>query len=79
MRVVDLINQLSLLPPDTCIFTAGMEGIFPAEGGNLYPLKIFETRFGLGLYIDDGLGDHSHVSEQWISLDEYTKPCEHEK
>lgn len=66
-----LIEMLSKLPPETRIFTAGMEGIHGAELGNLFPIKASQTRFGYALFIDDGLADHGHISEAWQPLDEF--------
>lgn len=71
MNVSELIKLLQSLPPNSSLYTAGMEGIYKAESGNLLPLKVFETPFGTALYIDDGLADHGHVSDSWENLDEY--------
>lgn len=65
-----LIEMLSKLPPETRVFTSGLEGMYPAELGNLFPLKVIQTRFGTSLYIDDGIAYH-HVSEQWEPLDQF--------
>ena len=66
-----LIELLSKLPPETRVFTAGMEGIHSCELGNLFPLKASQTRFGHALFIDDGLGEHGRISDSWQPLDEF--------
>jgi len=67
MTVKNLMEMLSKLNPETLIYTAGEEGIFPMEEGNLMPLKFFAGR----LYVDDGLCVHPQISEKWIPLDEH--------
>lgn len=71
LTVGDLIDMLMVLPPDTRILTAGIEGIHNAELGNLFPLRVAKTRFGTALYIDDGLGDHGAISRNWLPLNEF--------
>lgn len=66
-----LIELLSKLPPETRIFTAGMEGIHHAEWGNLFPIKCSQSRFGYAVFIDDGLADHGEISKAWQPLDEF--------
>lgn len=73
LRVGQLVELLSRLPPETCVYTAETIGINPAELGNSFPLKVYETPFCVALYIDDGLGDHGHVSRCWDTLDEYVE------
>ncbi len=65
-----LIEMLSKLPPGTKVMTSGLEGIYPAELGNLFPLKVIQTRFGTHLFIDDGIAYH-HAAEQWEPLDQF--------
>lgn len=71
MKVHELIDMLKKLPPSTPIYTCGMEGVYPAEGGNLFTFKVLETKFGVGLYFDDGLCQHDKIMEEWVPLDEY--------
>lgn len=73
MTVGMLREQLEKLPDDTRVFTAGSEGIFNCENGNLSPFKVYESKFGICLFVDDGAGDHGNVSEDWVSLDEYER------
>ena len=64
--------MLQQLPQETKIFTAGTEGLYPVTPGNLLPLKVFDSPFtGPILYIDDGMGDHGQISEEWKPLDEF--------
>lgn len=71
MRVHYLIEMLKRLPPNTQVFTCGLEGIFKAQTGNLFPLKVLDTDFGACLYFDDGLCDNEQVTRDWMPLDEY--------
>lgn len=71
MRVHELIDMLKKLPANTRVYTCGLEGVYPAEGGNLFPFKVLETNFGIGLYFDDGLCQHDQIMEEWVPLDEY--------
>lgn len=71
LTVGRLIELLGKLPPETKIYTAGMEGIHFAELGNLFPLKVAQSRFGCSLFIDDGLADHGRISAAWQPLDEF--------
>ncbi len=66
-----LIELLAKLPPETRIFTAGLEGIHNAELGNLFPIKASQSRFGCAVFIDDGLGEHGRISDAWQPLDEF--------
>lgn len=71
MTVFELIGLLAKVPGDAKIYTAGIEGIFPAEVGNLFPIKVLQTRNAIAVYIDDGMGDHLAISEAWQPLDEF--------
>lgn len=71
MKVHELIAMLQKLPPNAAVWTCGLEGVYPAECGNLFPLKVLETEFGVGLYFDDGLSEHNRVTQFWEPLDEY--------
>lgn len=71
VTVQKLIELLKRLPPETKIYTAGLEGIFPAQFGNLFPLKVIETWDECHLYIDDGVGTHGVISDNWEPLDEF--------
>lgn len=71
MTVKFLIDLLAKLPPQTRVFTAGTEGIHHAELGNLFPLKVCQTKFGCMLFFDDGIGDHGAVSKSWQPIDEF--------
>ena len=73
MTVKSLINLLSRLPSDALVFTAGDEGVHLLETGNLMPIRVLENQFKTAVYIDDGLGDHGIISEQWKPLDEYQR------
>lgn len=68
LTVADLMAALAQLPLDARILTAGLEGIYPAQSGNLFPLKVLETPFGVAIYVDDGLGDHGIISDAWEPL-----------
>lgn len=63
--------MLQKLPKESQVCTAGMEGIYPAEVGNLFPLKVLQTRSQIILYIDDGVGEHGAISDNWEPLDEF--------
>lgn len=71
MKVHHLIDMLKKLPPNTPVFTCGLEGVYPAEGGNLFPIKVLVHKFGIGIYFDDGLCQHDEIMNEWIPLDEY--------
>lgn len=73
ITVQNLISLLSKLPPETKIFTAGLEGIFEAQLGNLLPLKVLETWEEVRLFIDDGVGHHGEISDNWEPLDEFVR------
>jgi hypothetical protein len=67
-----LIELLGKLPPESKIYTAGLEGIHFAELGNIFPLKVMQSKdLGCALFIDDGLEDHGRISEAWQPLDEF--------
>jgi hypothetical protein len=68
--VAQLVDLLQKLPPDTRIFTSGTEGIADFELGNLCPFKVLQTRFGVCLFIDDGLGVHEGM-DAWQPLNEF--------
>ena len=63
--------MLSKVPQDAKIYTAGMEGIYPAELGNQFPIKVLQSRTSVSVYFDDGLGDHEAISAAWQPLDEF--------
>ena len=71
VTVKNLIHLLASLPPETKIYTAGLEGIFEAELGNLFPVKVCETKQGIAVFIDDGVGLHGEISECWEPLNEF--------
>lgn len=73
ITVKELTEMLNKLPPDMPVYTAGEEGIFQLEGGNLMPFKVLAGR----LYIDDGLGAHGAISNMWTPLDEHVSVCLH--
>lgn len=76
LTVGRLIELLAKLPSDTKIYTAGMEGIHFAELGNIFPLKVLQSKdFGCAMFIDDGLADHGRISVGWQPLDEFVN-CE---
>lgn len=70
MTVAFLIKMLQKLPQDTRIYTSGLEGVYPAELGNLFPLKVMQTKFCCALYIDDGIS-HNEITKDWQPLDEF--------
>jgi hypothetical protein len=72
LRVGELILLLQQLPPETQIFTNGLEGVYPIELGNFCPFKVLETPFCIRLYIDDGLSSRdSQLLKRWEPLDEW--------
>lgn len=76
LTVKKLISLLVQLPPETRIYSAESHGISPVEGGELMPFKVLDTRFGTVMYVDDGLGLHGSISDNWVPLDEFVAPCE---
>lgn len=73
MKLKRLIELLQKLPPESRVWTCGIEGINPVEGGNLCPIKILKTKWGLGIYIDDGLTWFDDITKEWIPLDEFVE------
>lgn len=70
---------LSRLPDSTRISTAGLEGIYYLEEGNLNPIKVLRTVFGVSVYIDDGITDHGPLMDSWLPIDEFVSAyCEFE-
>ena len=69
--VSELIEALKKLPPGTIVLTADTTGINHFEWGNLCPFKLRRTKMGTYLYIDDGLGEHGEISDEWLPLDEF--------
>lgn len=71
VRVYQLIDMLKELPPEMVVWTAGSEGVYPMELGNLMPFKVYLNKPGSGLYIDDGMCSYAQVVDNWMSLNEY--------
>lgn len=71
MKVKDLIEQLSKLPSDARVLTIGDKGCYEAEPGNLSPFKVMQTKFGVVLFIDDGISWHEQISDFWEPLDQF--------
>lgn len=70
MTVKDLVELLCKLPPQTPLYTCGLEGIFPAEHGNLFPVKVVQFKNDIKLYFDDGITAHP-IIDIWEPLDQF--------
>ncbi len=70
ITVQHLISMLAKLPKDTPILTSGLEGIYPAELGNLFPLKVIQSGTDTKLFIDDGIS-YQAICDVWEPLDQF--------